>query len=88
MPYPVYVRVEGKLPADGRVLAQHGSNTHFDERNRLVHDSDVTTRATDEPCTDEPETTREETAGETVQSEPVLPRRSTRARREPDRFGL
>ena len=87
IPHPVYIRVEGRKPADGMVLAQHGRNTHFDERNRLVHDSDITTRTFEEPRSEEPEASIEEPVEEAVPAEPMLPRRSTRARRKPDRFG-
>lgn len=100
-PHPVYIRVEGKKPIEGLVFGKHGRNTHFDERNRLVHESDITTRTSDEPTPGESplspqqpteplpeefETAQEETV-EPVQPEPLLPRRSTRPRRQPDRFG-
>ena len=87
MPHPVFIRVEGRKPTDGEVFTQHGRNTHFDERNCLVHDADITTRAAEDPCSVEPETSREEATEEAIPTEPVLPRRSTRVRREPDRFG-
>jgi len=43
-PLPVYIRVEGQIPRQGHITDVVGSNTSTDDRGRLVHDADVTSR--------------------------------------------
>lgn len=72
------------------LIAQHSCNSRIDERNRLVHESDVTTQATDELASGKPEAFKEEPVQHeavAVPTEFLLSRRSTRTRRKPKSFG-
>ena len=83
-PYPVFIRVENKKPAAGEIIAKHGRNTLVDNRNRLVHDGDVTPRVPD-PVPQPPEVSPPEFEN-TETPQPPLPRRSSRIRKVPDRL--
>lgn len=45
IPTPIFIQVEGRGVREGQLAGPVGSNTALDERNRLVHDSQVTRRS-------------------------------------------
>ena len=87
-PYPVFIRVENKKPAPGEIIVKYGRNTQVDNRGRLVHDGDVTSRVPEPGPPGVKSSSPRNAAAEKseIPSSPPL-RRSTRVRKEPDRWG-
>ena len=89
-PVPVLVRVENKLPSPATITRPCGTNTYLDQRERLVHRSDITSMAEqDKPDSSASNGNDVPSAFPDCESEktdvPVL-RRSARSRKPPDRL--
>jgi hypothetical protein len=95
-PIPVFIRVENKSPVPSEIVSKHGDNTWFDNKNRLVHDSDVVPRIVEQdvPVEKEVEDAHEDEKTSVVHTSPKVasptimePRRGIRDRKKPERYG-